>query len=722
MKATTLGFLMALTLLAWCGLPPGAYGGEDAAHKSQLTVPWDEFKRLLHLEDDRVVLSMETFEKLLAQTGATSTPPHAVKEGNVVLTRAEFKRLVDRMSPPAGLDTKPPCDYLITKAIYSGTMNEQNTAFSATFHVHVLKKHDYVKVPILPQATALKDVTVDAEPALVISENGQHTVVLSSAGEHVVVALFPLKTSLDKGPHKVDLAILQTPITLLRLELPLEGIDVEIPQAQQLLTSQRGDRTHISATIAPGRTISVRWRKQVPVAERIPPKLYAEVYHLTSIEDDALKVESDIIYNILHSELDNVRVSIPQDMNVLSVHGEGVGEWQETVQDNANMILIPFTYGKKGAVTVHIAAEKSLANEGKVTAFSGFRVLDTVRESGFIGVELKTSAEVTVTESEGLEAVAVQKLPQVLHNRSVKPLMHGFKYHKHPYSLVLAIDKHEKIAVPVATISSANAVTLFTEDGKVVYRLVYQVRNSAKQFLEIQLPEKADVWSVFVGHQPAESAINAEGQLLVPLIRSRPVDNRLNAFPVEVVYCLVEEAFSLLRSRTAQLPAVDLLTSQLMWSVYLPNDYSYIHFASTLEKEEMIRGLNVFAGAQREYDESVMKEISEQEDQESIATYSDRVRKAYKGMDYQSKFRNVPLGEEQMSDQVAAEVEFGRRLEGLAQAGGAVGCDVRSGTGNRCIAHTDTGTHGRAGLQVCQNDHQDRGSAHGGRRLHAQLG
>jgi Na+-transporting methylmalonyl-CoA/oxaloacetate decarboxylase gamma subunit len=369
--------------------------------------------------------------------------------------------------------------------------------------------------------------------------------------------------------------------------------------------------------------------------------------------------------NILHSEVDAVRIVIPEDVNVLSVSGEGVGEWQETEQQGERVLLIPFTYGKKGNITVRVTTESSLSETGVAKPFSGLRTLNTVRENGFIGIALNTSAEVTVTESEGLEKVAVQKLPRPLINMSVKPLILGFKYLKHPYSIVLDIKKHEKVGVPIATVNSASIVTLFTEDGKVVCRLVYQIRNSAKQFMELLLPEKADVWSVFVGNQPVESSINAEGKLLVPLIRSSSVNNQLNTFPVEVIYCIVNDRFSLFGTQKSMLPSVDLLISQLMWSVYLPNDYSYVYFTSTLEKEDIIRGVNVFTGARRRYNEKAMKEIvgGDYKRRESRV----QMKKAYKGKDYKSNFRNTPMQEEQITSQVDAELEFSGRLDELAK-------------------------------------------------------
>jgi hypothetical protein len=660
MKRIAVSVIMIAVLMVG-GLTITAHAQDKPENDTRLTVPWDEFKRLVNLDEDDIVISLETFQKLLAQTGLRTTPTHVLKDGNVVMTREEFNKLVDQMKPPPASDATPPFDLLITKAMYSGEMKANSTDFTAIFNVHVLKKDAYVKVPILPRHVALEDMKVDGKPALVVVENGYHSIVLPKAGEYEVTASYSLKSSLDKGPHKIDLAIQKTPITLLTLEIPIEDIDVEIPQAQQVLTGKRGDKTVVSAVISEGTAISVRWRKTVAVADKVPAKLYAEVHHLISIQDDALKTNTAINYNILHSEVDAVRLVIPDNMNVLTVTGEGIGEWQEITQEDQRILLIPFTYGKKGAATVIVTTETTFSESGLANAFSGIQTLDTVRETGFIGIELATSAEVIVTESDGLEKVVVQKLPRPLINKSARPLIMGFKYLKHPYSLVFDIKKHEKIAVPVATINNASVVTLFTEDGKIVHRVVYQIRNSAKQFLEIQVPDKEDVWSVFVGNQPVESSMNGKGKLLVPLIRSRSVDNRLDTFPVEVIYCMVQDKFARFGTQESTLPAVDLMISQLLWSVYLPNDYAYLYFESTLEKEEIIRGVNVLSNVRRRYDGGKMRELNLGQE-----ISKEERKKAYKGDDYQSYFRNVPLEEAQLSSQMDAELEFGGRLEGLA--------------------------------------------------------
>jgi len=633
-----------------------------------ITIPWQEFKNILHLDEKEIVLSLETFQKLLSQTGIKEPPSHLIRDGNVILSRAEFDKLVGQMKPPPESDVKPPSAYLMTKAFYSGVMKKENTVFTCDFQVHALQEDAYIKVPFLPQNMALEDVKIDGEPALVLSERGYHHVLIKEKGSYHITAVFSVMSSLEKGPHRIDLSIVQAPITLLQLDIPLTRIDVEIPQAQQIRTVADSRKTRLYGVLASGNSVSIRWRKKIPVTEKIPPKLYAEIQQLLSIEDDAFRTQADVFLNVLHSEIDGVRFIIPDQVNVLSVSGEGVGEWQENTAGKQRVLTVPFTYGKKGSITIHMVSELPISDNGQTTTFSGIRVLDAVRENGFVGVELNTSAEVKVADSDGVEKIPVQKLPQHLYNKSNKPLILGFKYLKHPYQITLHVEKHEKIAVPVANIHSVNAVSLFTEDGKIVHRIVYQVRNSAKQFLEIQMPDSADVWSVFVGNEPVESSLNSEGRLLIPLIRSRSISNRLDTFPVEVIYCMVDRPFASIDQLDVQLPQVDLLTSQLFWSIYLPNDYAYLRFESTLEKEEMIKGLNLFTASKRSYNEGARQALESKE--EDVSTMShDKLQQIYKGKDYRSRFKNVPVDEEQMRRQVENEFRMGDRLDELSKMG-----------------------------------------------------
>ncbi|MDY0017402.1 MAG: hypothetical protein RBS89_06145 [Candidatus Delongbacteria bacterium] len=630
--------------------------------KSEVSLPWNEFKSLVNLDKDQMIIPIATFEKLVLQTGRQDYKPQNIVNGNVIISQAEFKKLVDGMKAPSGLNLTPPYEYLVTKAVYKGKMNRENTDFTATFLVHVLKDDQYLKIPVIPNSTAVEDIKVNGKPALIVSESGYSNVVLQGKGEYRIEAEFSVKSTLEKGPYELYININKTPITLFELEIPMPQIEVEIPQANQISTNEKNKVTYVSAVITESYSISVKWRKKFEIIEKLPPKVYADLNHLISIEDNALKTTTQINYNILHSEIETVAVSIDDNVNILNIYGAGTGEWQEIIKKDVRQIIIPFTYGKKGNAGVSIVTETPLSAEGLETAFTGIKTLNTIRETGSIGIELNTSAEVTVTENKGLERIAVQTLPTEILNRSAKPLIEGFKYAKHPFQLMLNIKKHKKIGVPMAAAYSANAVTLFTEDGKIVHSIEYKIKNSSKQFLEIKLPADAQVFSVFVNGNPVESSLNDDGKLLIPLIRSNSLNSTTDTFPVEVIFANSEEKFSFFGTKNTIIPPIDLFTSQIMWSVYIPHGYKYIYFDSSLEKEELIRGVNIFGGEERIYDEG--NEIDGEMEYDS---YSDKdTGRSREAKSQLSEFRNAPVAAEEQMVQMKKEKSFGRKMDELA--------------------------------------------------------
>jgi hypothetical protein len=653
---------------AFCLLIAGffstASAQNDTASPGRVTVPWDEFRKIIRMDENEIVLPLETYNRLVSQTGVRPAAAPAGRNGLVVLSRAEFTGLVEAMKPPADSAAAPPVETLVTRAVYSGRLGRNGTRFTATFRIHVLRKNAWVKIPLLYQSVALEDVKADGAPALVVSEGGTHQVLIGKAGEHFVEAVFTVPSAADQGPQRLDLAVLPAPVRLLRLELPMRGIDVDVPDAQAVSVTPAGAGTVVAAVIPSGGSIHVAWRKKVPAAEKLPPKVYADVSHLVSIEDGALRVVSDVGLNVLHRGVEQALLSVPADLNVLSVTGEGVGDWQEKTQAGQRLVTVPFTYAKEGAFVFTVTTEKPLTEGGKTNAFRGFRVIGAVRETGAVGVALNTGAEVKAVSSEGLERVAVQKLPTSLYNRSEKPLLLAYRTLKQPFTLVLDVERHEKIIVPMASAVSVNAVTLLTEDGKIVNRIVCEIRNSEKQFLEIRLPKDADVWSVFVGGEPVESSMGSDGRLLVPLIRSRYSGSRLETFPVEIITCQAVTAFRWMGRRSVVLPPLDVMASQVVWSVYLPNDYAYLGFRSTLEKEEAIRGFNVLGLRSRvvRVDKAPSPSVAGE------AQSDERLKDFYVGKEAKSKFRNVPMEEEQVVRQMKAEMDFGNKLDEVSQS------------------------------------------------------
>ena len=665
----------------------GTMGAEEKfpvpSSTGQISLPWDKFQKLLNLDEEKISLDLDDFAAIVRQTGARDLPPFAINEGKVVLKKDDFKKLLKSMEPPK-IDPALG-DFMLTSAFYNAKIEKETTEVSATFSIEVLPRRgrkDFLVVPLLRKEVALKAVTVDGKDALVTEKNGYHAIAVSQEGSHKATVLFTIATDLKRGPQSLSFPVLRTPIILLTLEIPLPSIQPEIPSATSIKRFEKGNSTLIEAVLSPTENIRVAWSRIIPEADKGPPKIYADLWHLLSIEDDALRVNAAVSINVLQNTITGISLRVPEQYQILDVAGQVVGDWKEKEVKGQRMLDVSLKTPRQGKFDFLIRAERIFEEGTVVTDFNGFSIPDSIREKGFIAVEMKGSAEAKVTESEGLDRASFSELPPQLLSYSVKPLIFAYKYLRHPYRMVLDITKHKELPVISTVVDSASGITLFTEDGKLVHRLTYTVRNTWKQFMEVALPKDAELWGTYVDGKSVKPTQNEKEKILIPLNRSQSSEGGLAPFDVELIYFQKATKFGWLGVKKSSFAIPDLMMSRVIWSIYLPFDYSFVHFGGTMEKEKIARGISPLLGIgkravnysqlSKEYLAVPDLKPGEKGGKENEL---DRKRKALSMLQsqraLQSEFgRNLPIDQEVVAAQLSKEIGFSTKLDEVAVTGG----------------------------------------------------
>lgn len=552
----------------------------------KLNLPWDQLQQLLKLNQDEVRLSWEEFQALAQRTTQKSLPKFSISNGEVVLTREEFKRLVNSLLPPPA---EPSVTY-ITKGTYKGKVVGESISVSAILELQLDKKDDKpIRIDLFPGNVAFRDISFDDGPAMTELENGRLYLTTKVKGHHTVKLQYSIK-NLDGNKNQLaTFPIQRTSITKVEFEVPEPNVEISVADALQNETRAGPAGTSVSAVLPPTDSVRITWHTEIPQKEKGPAKVYVDGNHLISIEEDALRVRSVLNMQVLKNSINSVSVEIPKGFSVIDVQGESLKEWTESGED-VRLLQIPFEFARQGSFQIIVTCEQ-IFTENKVTpSFSGFKIRGATREKGFLGVELRTPAEASVAkELNGLDRIDIQELPADLISLSNRPLLFGFKYLRQPFDLGLNIERHTDVQVLSSVIDSANGVSWLTEDGKLVHQITYRLRNTWKQFLEVKLPEQAKLWSVFVGGQPAKPSENEKGKLLIPLSRSQNVSGNLTAFDVELVYYEQTASPFLFGRHNLQFPIPDMIVSNMSWSVYLPQDELYGYFGKDLEKDQPVQ-------------------------------------------------------------------------------------------------------------------------------------
>jgi len=558
----------------------------DNSNGSKITIDWKEFRSLLKLDVDEIRLSWDEFSKLMEQTGTAYKPEYRVESGEVVLTREEFKQLLDRMKPPVGGKLKPPADYVITKATYNGVMGTESTTFTVLLNLEFFDrdKESYLKIPLFQEGLAISEVQLDGKPASVITEGGWHYLSTSMEGRHSVRVEFSVNSLPDKGSPGLSFNIPETPITYLTLNIPRVGIEVSIQNAEEVRTTETKGHTIVRCYLSPTSYMHVSWKKEDKRVKRGPARIYSEIFNLLSIEADAISVITRLELNVVKNKINILTLIVPEDYQVINVDGEGVVEWSVREENERRLLDISFEYPFEGAKVLTLKSEKLLPEETIVADFEGFEVLGAMRESGYVAGEVKSDAEAEVQEFSNLERIDFQKIPPQLSNLSARPILFAFKYLRHPFNMVVRITKYEKEEALTSFIDQAKGITLFMEDGKMVHQVTFTMQNLWDQFLRVNLPEDISIWSVYVNGKREKASRDDDGKVLIPLARSeRSPDGALTPFDIELIYTEEVDKFNFLGKKKNCFPATDILINKVEWTLYLPVNYDYIKFGGNLE-------------------------------------------------------------------------------------------------------------------------------------------
>jgi len=546
----------------------------NASDNTRLKLPWAQIQKLLNINKDEIRLTWGEFQTLLRHTRQKRVPALTISDGDVVLSKEEFKVIINSLILPP----PPLSQSYLTKAEYAGVVKKDSVAFKTTIHLHLHnKKGKLLELNIFPGSVGFEEVLFDGQPANTEHRGGRLYLSTKADGYHKVQLQFSISNPRGLDSQQFGFPIVKTPITKFDLVIPESHLDVKIPNALSLETKKGPKGTRVEAILAPNTYVHVSWNPIVPSKDKGPAQIYVDANHLLSIEDDALRVQSVLNFQILKNSIDAVRLEIPRGYDVVHVTGDSLGEWEE-IEGKQTILQIPFTYARKGRFTLTIITEHIPSEKKETFRFSGLTVKGATREKGFVGIELKTSAEVTEPKRTQLERIDLKELPRGLISQSQRPLLYAYKFLRPPFGLEFEVEQHEDVHVLSSVIDTADSVSWQLEEGKLIHQITYSLRNTWKQFLEVELPKGGELWSVFVDGKPAKPSENENGKLLIPLTRSKQDQSGLRPIRVELIYFEKSQKQWFAGRQTMKLPATDMIVSRLNWSVYMPSNYKYAYF------------------------------------------------------------------------------------------------------------------------------------------------
>jgi len=346
-----------------------------------------------------------------------------------------------------------------------------------------------------------------------------------------------------------------------------DGLDLEVVEESGLLP-----RDAARAGTIPGWTVrrlyeyvAAPWRLVARTSEE-PHELEALAVSRVVPLAGRVRVEALVNFHVRRGLVDEVSFFVPvADEAAVLVNAPDLREERsEEVGDGRRYTLLlrrPTRDATAVTVVYHVP-------EGR--PIRGVEPAGVARTHRYVAVEKIPDGEVRVTRAERLDPGGFEDLPLVPEGVTARSVAAVYLGAAGPFSMDIAVNRHEFEEVAKAVIYRAAARTVLERSGWVRVAVQYRVYNRSEQFLRLELPDGAELYSALVAGEGVRP-LGEDGALLVPL---KKVALGAPTFDVDVVYAyqgrpLEEAAFDV------RLPRVlDLEVERTTLSLHVPRGLS----------------------------------------------------------------------------------------------------------------------------------------------------
>jgi hypothetical protein len=189
------------------------------------------------------------------------------------------------------------------------------------------------------------------------------------------------------------------------------------------------------------------------------------------------------------------------------------------------------------ATSFTINGEVKLPRDGQIQ-IPLLRLPSAERETGAVAVEVLGAAEIKDHKESGVVEGEAAELGTLISSRQ-SPSLIAFRFQpaegKSPRSVTVGVARYTPQSVLTANIEEAAYNVLIAQDGKMLVESRLAVRNNQRNFLKVNLPSSAILWSASVAGRPIRPGRASDGSLLLPLEKTRSSEES-PAFAVDIVY------------------------------------------------------------------------------------------------------------------------------------------------------------------------------------------
>ncbi|HLP75614.1 MAG TPA: hypothetical protein VK327_01740 [Candidatus Paceibacterota bacterium] len=316
------------------------------------------------------------------------------------------------------------------------------------------------------------------------------------------------------------------------------------------------------------------WKLSVST-ERIESWVRAEVANTITLAETLVSGRALVRFDVANAPVKEFRLRIPAEFRNVEINGANI----RSRSQNGDVRVIELQSKTRGIYQLTVTWDQPRAKTN-VLALTGISAEGVERETGLFAIIAKKPLQVSEAEVSDLQRIDLGDFPDWAGRQDDSTAL-AYRYVRTGYKLAVRTQRFNEAEVLQALVDDTRLTTVVADDGQTMTEMALSVRNNGRQFLEVELPPGATVWSAFVAGQPVRPS-SRNGKLLLPIQQSSADDG---AIAVNLTY-VGTNSFPKKHGEVGFIsPKFDVPLKNARWELYLPPDYSYDDFKGTMSRE-----------------------------------------------------------------------------------------------------------------------------------------
>ena len=402
----------------------------------------------------------------------------AGQEQGVFLPYREFLEMWNKLNLPEKIKkVEPPVDGVVAGATYSGKVEGDLAEIKAKVNFEALKE-GWSQI-LLGAGLALAEAKTNA---LLNATDAGQTIIFQNKGSYSLEATVYGKVTRDKGRATLPLKLPRTAVSQFELLIPDKGLEFVITPASAFSAVEQDGGTRLAVYFGASQEVTISWTKKGGETA-LPALLFVDAATDVRLSAGATHADVTLNYRILRAGVNAFDVSLPADLQVLSVEGANIREWKPAAGvAGAGMqkVHVELHTAAKDSYQLRLGLEAALPPLPQTVKLPVVQAEGVERQSGSVTVSADGELLVEATDLQGLTQQA-----QAAAKGAPAGNVGSYRYLRLPIAGVLKVSQ----AKPQVEVASRTLFTVDTEQAMLNATFNYTVKKAGIFDVEIELPD-----------------------------------------------------------------------------------------------------------------------------------------------------------------------------------------------------------------------------------------